>query len=142
MLVSMLPWSNQMLNHRGTEAQRDTLSEKVIGAAITVHRALGPGLLESAYEACLELEIKELGLRVERQVEVPLHYKTIKLDAGYRLDLLVERELILELKTVEKLLAIHQAQLLTYLKLTGISTGLLMNFHVAKLADGIKRLKL
>jgi GxxExxY protein len=131
-----------MLNHRGTEAQRDTLSEKVIGAAITVHRALGPGLLESAYEACLELEIKELGLRVERQVEVPLHYKTIKLDAGYRLDLLVERELILELKTVEKLLAIHQAQLLTYLKLTGISTGLLMNFHVAKLADGIKRLKL
>jgi GxxExxY protein len=142
MLVSMLPWSNQMLNHRGTGAQRDTLSEKVIGAAITVHRALGPGLLESAYEACLELEIKELGLRVERQVEVPLHYKTIKLDAGYRLDLLVERELILELKTVEKLLAIHQAQLLTYLKLTGISTGLLMNFHVAKLADGIKRLKL
>jgi GxxExxY protein len=131
-----------MLNHRGTEAQRDTLSEKVIGAAITVHRALGPGLLESAYEACLELEIKELGLRVERQVEVPLHYKTIKLDAGYRLDLLVERELVLELKTVEKLLPIHQAQLLTYLKLTGISTGLLMNFHVAKLTDGIKRLKL
>ena len=131
-----------MLHHRDTEAQRDNLSEKVIGAAIAVHRALGPGLLESAYEACLELEIKELGLHVERQVAVPLHYKTIKLDAGYRLDLLVEHELVLELKTVEKLLPIHQAQLLTYLKLTGLSTGLLMNFHVAKLADGIKRLKL
>jgi GxxExxY protein len=100
-----------MLNHRDTEAQRDTLSEKVIGAAITVHRALGPGLLESAYEACLELEIKELGLRVERQVEVPLRYKSIKLDAGYRLDLLVEGELVLGLKTVEKLLPIHHANL-------------------------------
>jgi GxxExxY protein len=131
-----------MINHRDTEAQRDSLSEAVIGAAIEVHRALGPGLLESAYEECLcyELSAKEVGFR--RQVELPVNYKDVKLDCGYRMDIVVSHTLVVELKTVEKLLPVHQAQLLTYLKLSGLHTGLLINFNVPVLKQGIKRMRL
>jgi GxxExxY protein len=105
-----------------------------------VHRALGPGLLESAYEACLchELSLRELPFR--RQIELPVNYKGLRLDAGYRIDLIVRDELLVELKSVERLLPIHEAQLLTYLKLSGMKTGLLLNFHEAVLRNGIRRL--
>jgi GxxExxY protein len=122
------------------EAERDPLTGKVIGAAIEVHRHLGPGLLESAYEECLCWELAQLGLACRRQVPLPVVYKGIKLDCGYRLDVVVEGGLILELKTVEVLLPVHEAQLLTYLKLSGIHKGLLLNFSTAVLRDGIVRL--
>ena len=118
----------------------NVLSERVIGAAIEVHRALGPGLLESAYEECLCHEFKLADLRFERQKPLPVVYKGMSLDCGYRIDLVVEGVIILELKTVEVLLPLHQAQLLTYLKLTGISLGLLIDFYVAVLKDGLKRI--
>jgi GxxExxY protein len=130
------------MNHRDTEAQRDSLTEKVIGAAIEVHRALGPGLLESAYEQCLCYELAECKLSFERQVLLPVLYKGMKLDMGYRLDIMVERHLIVELKTVERILPIHEAQLLTYLRLSGVHTGLLINFHVPVLKTGLRRMKL
>jgi GxxExxY protein len=123
----------------GTE-EANRLSKVIIGAAIAVHRELGPGLLESAYEACLHYELSQQGLRVERQVPQPLIYKGIHLDCGYRLDLLVEDLVILELKTVESLQPIHDAQLLTYLKLKKLWLGLLINFNVPILKNGIKRL--
>ena len=116
------------------------LSEKIIGAGIEVHRALGPGLLESTYEECLCYEIKLRGLSFERQKPLPVVYKGVTLDCGYRLDVVVENSVILELKTVEGPLSIHEAQLLTYLKLTGLRLGLLMNFNVPVLKDGIKRM--
>jgi GxxExxY protein len=115
------------------------ISEVVIGSAIAVHKALGPGLLESAYEACLEFELIDRGLLVQRQYGLPLQYRSVKVDAGYKLDLLVEQAVIVELKSVEKLERIHEAQLLTYLKLSGLHLGLLMNFNTVKLMDGIKR---
>jgi len=121
---------------------RDGLSERVIGLAIEVHRALGPGLLESAYEECLCFELKTAGLDFARQVPLPITYKAVKLDCGYRMDLVVDKRLVIELKTVERLLPIHDAQLLTYLRLGRIPTGLLFNFHSAVLKDGIKRLVL
>jgi GxxExxY protein len=130
------------MNHRNAEAQRDPLTQKVIGSAIEVHRCLGPGLLESAYEECLAWELSQAGLKVQRQVPLPVVYKEVRLDVGYRLDMVVESRLIVELKTVEKLLPIHQAQLLTYLKLSGLRTGLLLNFNSAVLKDGIKRMVL
>ncbi len=130
------------MNHRDTEAQRDPLTEAVIGAAIEVHRALGPGLLESAYEACLAHELLERGHALERQLELPVTYKSLRLDSGYRVDLVVDKSLIVELKTVPTLLPIHEAQLLTYLRLSGIATGLLVNFHVPTLKQGIRRMKL
>jgi GxxExxY protein len=130
------------MNHRDTETQRDPFTEKVIGAAIEVHRILGPGLLESAYEECLAYELVQAGLVVARQVGLPVRYKAVDLDCGYRIDLLVNDSLIIELKTVEKLLPIHEAQLLTYLKLSEIKTGLLINFHVPMLKDGVRRMKL
>jgi len=130
------------VNHRDTETQRDPLTGKVIGLAIEVLRHLGPGLLESAYEECLCWELKQAGLSVQRQVALPVVYKDVKLDVGYRVDVIVENRLILELKTVEKLLSIHEAQLLTYLRLTGLKTGLLINFNTAVLKDGIRRLVL
>ena len=116
------------------------LTGEVIGAAIEVHKALGPGLLESAYEECLcrEMVLRELVLK--RQVPLPIDYKGIKLDCGYRLDIVVAGKLIIELKACESLQPIHEAQLLTYLKLTGIKVGLLINFNVPVLKDGIKRL--
>jgi len=130
------------MNHRGAEAQRDTLSDKVIGAAIEVHRHLGPGLLESAYEECLCHELSLRDVVFKRQVPLPLEYKGIHLDCGYRMDVLVEKQLVIELKTVDRLLPIHEAQLLTYLKLGGIRKGLLLNFHAPVLKQGIKRMVL
>jgi GxxExxY protein len=120
--------------------ENDELSQQVIGLAIEVHRHLGPGLLESAYEECLCLELKEAGLPFRRQVPLPIIYKSIKLDCGYRFDLVVKDRLILEIKAAEQLLPIHNAQLLTYMKLSGIRTGLLMNFNSAVLKDGLRRL--
>jgi GxxExxY protein len=120
----------------------DPLTREVIGAAIEVHKALGPGLLESAYEACLAKELSLRGLRVERQVEIKLEYKGEQLDCVYRIDLLVEGKVLLEIKSAEKLLPIHDAQVLTYLRLTGLKTALLLNFNTAYLRDGIKRLSM
>jgi GxxExxY protein len=122
--------------------KQDPLTEKVIGCAIEVHRALGPGLLESAYERCLARELELNQIPFEQQVEIPIEYKGIRLDCAYRIDLLVQDSLILELKSVDSLLSIHEAQLLTYMKLTGIRTGLLMNFNTKRLVDGIKRFRL
>ncbi|MBM5575683.1 GxxExxY protein [Deefgea sp. CFH1-16] len=130
------------MNHKDTEAQRNALSQRVIGAAIEVHRHLGPGLLESAYQTCLAYELSQADLLVQQQLNLPLIYKGIQLDAAYRIDFLVENQLVLELKTVEKILPIHEAQLLSYLRLGDFSLGLLLNFHAPTLKDGIKRLKL
>ena len=116
------------------------LTRDVIGAAIEVHKTLGPGLLESAYEECLCHELKLRNITYERQKELPIEYKGIKLDCGYRLDIVVARKLILELKSCNNLEPIHKAQLLTYLKLTGIKIGLLINFNVPILKQGIKRI--
>jgi len=115
------------------------ITEKIIGAAIEVHRALGPGLLESAYEACLFYELIQKGLKVERQKELPLIYKGMKIESGYRIDLLVEDKVIVEIKAVKELAAIHEIQLVSYLKLSGCKVGLLINFHVEKLVQGISR---
>jgi GxxExxY protein len=115
------------------------LSSKIIGAAIEVHKALGPGLLESAYEECLCYELSLQGLSVERQKPLPVKYKGKKLDCGYRLDTVVENAIILELKSCEKIEPIHKAQLLTYLKLSGLNLGLLLNFNVPVMRDGIVR---
>ena len=120
----------------------DELSNKVIGCAIEVHRNLGPGLLESTYEQCLAHELKIEGMPFKLQYPLPVEYKGIKLDCGYRIDLLVANSLIVELKSVENVLPIHQAQLLTYMKLSGIKIGLLMNFNVKYMKDGIKRMVL
>jgi len=118
------------------------LSSKIIGAAIEVHKALGPGLLESAYEECLCHEFKLRSFPYERQKELPIEYKGVKLDCGYRLDIVVWNKIILELKSCSELLPIHEAQLLTYLKLTNMKVGLLINFNVPVLKEGIKRLSL
>ena len=115
------------------------LAYKVIGAAIEVHKKLGPGLLESAYQECLLYELKVLGLKIRKEVPMPIIYKDVKLDHGYRIDLLVEDKLVIELKTVENLTNIHLAQVLTYLKLGDYKLGLLINFNVTKLSNGIKR---
>lgn len=120
----------------------DVLSNQVIGCAIEVHRNLGPGLLESAYEQCLAFELKTAGMQFKLQHPLPVKYKEIKLDCGYRIDMLIDDSLIVELKSVDKILPIHQAQLLTYMKLTEISIGLLINFNVKYLKDGIKRMVL
>ena len=117
----------------------EKLTEAIIGAAIEVHRELGPGLLESAYEECLCHEFSSRGLAFRRQVELPVHYKKVNLDCGYRMDLLVEETTVLELKSVEKILPIHEAQLMTYLKLSRKPVGLLLNFNVPVLKDGIVR---
>ena len=114
------------------------LSNRVIGCAIEVHRALGPGLLESTYEQCLAHELKLGGIRFLLQHPLPVDYKGIHLDCGYRVDVLLEDQIILELKSVEQLLGIHEAQLLTYMKLAGIRQGFLINFNVKRLKDGLK----
>ena len=116
------------------------ISEKIIGCAIKVHRTLGVGLLESTYEICLMHELKKVNLRARAQFALPVVYDGIQIDAGYRIDILVEDKVILELKTVEKLVRIHEAQLLTYLKLSGRKLGLLINFNSRLLKDGVKRL--
>lgn len=129
-----------MIHHGDTEARskllHEALTEQVIGAAIEVHRALGPGLLESAYEECLCHELHLCGIPFERQRPLPVENKGIKLDCGYRLDLLVESKVILEIKCVEHILPVHEAQLLTYLKMTGMRVGLILNFKVSTLIRG------
>jgi GxxExxY protein len=115
------------------------LSHKIIGAAIEVHRHLGPGLLESAYRDCLAFEISQVGLYVEREKVLPLKYKGIILNQGYRLDLIIENKVVLELKTVEELTDVHHAQMVTYLKLGNYPLGLLINFHSKILKDGLRR---
>lgn len=117
----------------------DQLSHQIIGSAIEVHRVLGPGMLESAYEECLVYEISCAGLRVERQKPVPVMYKEIRLDFGYRIDMLVENRVILELKAVEYLIPVHEAQILTYMRFAKIKTGLLINFNVTVLKNGLRR---
>ncbi len=129
-----------MIHHGDTEARskllHEELTEKIIGAVIEVHRALGPGLLESAYEECLCREFNLRGLTFQRQVQLPVEYKGVKLDCGYRLDLIVQDDVVLELKCVEHTLPVHEAQLLTYLKLTGKHVGIIINFNVATLVRG------
>ena len=121
------------------ELEYNNISKKIISAAIEVHKELGAGLLESVYEYCLLDELKRSGLRAERQVQLPLSYKGNKLDKEFVIDVLVENKIILELKSVEAVLPIHEFQLLTYLKLSGMKLGLLINFNVPQLKDGIRR---
>jgi len=129
-----------VIHHGDTETQskllHEDLTEKIIGAAIEVHRTLGPGLLESACEECLCRELDLRRLKFQRQLELPVEYKSVKLGYGYRLDLVVEEAVILELKCVDQVLPVHEAQLLTYLKLTGKHVGMIINFNVATLVRG------
>ncbi|MBI5162382.1 MAG: GxxExxY protein [Magnetospirillum sp.] len=118
---------------------RDPLTDRIIGLAIEVHRVLGPGLLESAYEECLCYELTQAGFPHRRQVPLPVLYKEVRLDCGYRMDVVVDEQVVIELKTGEKLAPLHDAQLLTYLRLSGCRVGLLMNFNVPVLKDGVKR---
>ena len=118
----------------------DQITRRVIGAAIEVHKTVGPGLLESAYQVCLAFELREQGLKVEEQLPLPVIYKNVKLDCGYRIDLLVENEIVVEIKAIELLAPIHDAQLLSYLRLSRKRVGLLMNFHMRVLRDGLKRI--
>jgi GxxExxY protein len=138
------------IHHRDTENtekgdgkfsqyEESALTERMIGMAIEVHRYLGPGLLESAYEECLCFEFRTAGLAYECQVALPVHYKSVHLSCGYRLDVVIERRLIVEIKSVDHLLPIHEAQLLTYLRLGGMKVGLLMNFNCVVLKDGLRR---
>jgi GxxExxY protein len=116
------------------------LSHMIIGCAIEVHKQLGPGLLESAYQECLYYELVNKGLKVEKEKALPIVYKEVKLDHGYRIDLLLENKVVIELKTVEDFIEVHTAQVLTYLKLGQYKLGLLSNFHVSTLKEGIKRI--
>lgn len=116
------------------------LTQAIIGAAIEVHKALGPGLLESAYEACLAAELNALGIPFKRQVPLPIRYRDEQLDCGYRLDLVVYNRVVIELKSVDQISPIHRAQLLSYLRLSGHPIGLLINFNVTRLTDGVTRL--
>lgn len=118
----------------------DRVATEIVDAAYKVHSELGPGLLESAYEICLEHELTKRGLTVQRQVSLPVVYDSIEIDAGYRLDLVVEDSVVIELKSVDALLQIHVAQVLTYLKLGGYKLGFLMNFNVTRIKDGVKRI--
>lgn len=118
----------------------DAITKQVIGAAIKIHRRLGPGLLESAYEACLAFELGKMGLHVQRQKAVPLIYESVKLNCGFRADLVIERKVVLEIKCKEAIHPVDEAQLLSYLRLLDLQVGLLINFHVALLKDGIKRM--
>jgi GxxExxY protein len=124
----------------GFNTPDNRLTHQIIGATIDVHRELRPGLLESTYEECLAHELTLRGIPFERQKPVPVRYKGLELECGYRLDILVDNHIILELKAVETILPVHQAQLLTYLKLTGCKIGILLNFNVAIMREGIKRL--
>ena len=137
------------MEHKDTKAQSfipieeyrrlNQLSNTIIGAAIEVHRELGPGLLESVYEECLKIELESLGLKVRSQVDLPLIYKGVQVDKDFRIDLLVNEEFIIELKAVEILKPLHEVQLVTYMKLADVHMGLLINFNVPVLKDGIKR---
>ena len=130
------------MRREDTESRREelnALTRKIIGAGIEVHRHLGPGLLETSYETCLAYELQQRGLAFERQKALPLMYKEIRLDQGFRIDLLVEDAVVVELKAVDQLLPVHEAQILSYLRFTGCKVGLLMNFNVKLLKDGIRR---
>jgi GxxExxY protein len=134
--------NRESLHHRDTEDSEvdlNTITERIIGAAIEVHKVLGPGLMESAYEECLCRELLLRGIGVERQLPLQVEYKGIRLDCGYRLDLLVEQSVVVEIKSLSSIEPIHEAQLLTYLKLGGWKLGLLVNFNVPLLKDGIRR---
>jgi GxxExxY protein len=122
-----------------SESQWNEVTATIIGAAMEVHREIGPGLLENAYQACLVQELADRGLHLEVQKALPVIYKNVHVSLGYRIDILVERQIILEVKAVEKLLPVHVAQVLAYLKLSGCPIGLILNFNTARLADGIKR---
>jgi GxxExxY protein len=125
---------------RGVKDRLNALTEQIIGGAIAVHRALGPGLLESAYESCLTFELMDRGLSIERQKALPVVYRGVQMDCAYRLDILVSRDVIVEVKAVERIGRLHEAQMLSYLKLSGCKVGLLFNFNVRWLVDeGIKR---
>jgi GxxExxY protein len=128
-----------MKNAKKLNLNENDLSYQIIGAALKVHRAVGPGLLESAYENALAYEIEKLNLLVEQQVMLPFYYEEVKLEAGYRVDLIVNKFVITEVKSVENILPVHFAQLLTYLRLTDIKLGLLINFNTVVLKDGIHR---
>ena len=117
----------------------EDITKVIIGCAIDVHKELGPGLLESAYEECLYYELQKAGLKVEKQKAIPVVYKEIKIDCGYRADLIVEDKIVIELKTVDEFNPVHEAQILTYLKFADKKLGLLINFNVLRLKDGIKR---
>jgi GxxExxY protein len=137
------------MDHQDTKTPRepiptetDEVASKIVDAAFAVHKALGPGLLESVYEVCLLHELNSRGLKVERQVLLPVVYGNLRLDPGLRLDLVVEKRVIVELKAVEELLPVHKAQLLTYLKLSGYRLGLLVNFNSALIKQGIQRIAL
>lgn len=125
-----------------TEMEKDLLTEKIIGCAIEVHRNLGPGLLESAYHRCLIHELTLQGVQFQSEMPMPVIYKGLQLDCGYRIDVLVDRQVILELKSVERVTGIHEAQLLTYLRLAKVERGLLINFNVRRLVDGVKRYRI
>jgi GxxExxY protein len=135
-----------MLTTESTESteefENNSLTDAIIGAAISVHRELGPGLLESVYEKCLALELTKSGIQVSSQKEIPLTYKGLALESGFRADLIVENRVLIELKSVDQLLPVHTAQVLTYLKLTNLRTALLINFNVQLLKNGIKRLSI
>ncbi|MCF2949882.1 GxxExxY protein [Paraglaciecola aquimarina] len=120
----------------------DLLTQSIIGHAIEVHKILGPGLLESTYESCLMYELNKHDITASRQVILPLTYKGLKIDTGYRIDILLPEKLIIELKAIDKILPVHVAQTLTYMKLSHINTGLIINFNVKKLIHGLKRLRL
>jgi GxxExxY protein len=122
-----------------TEGSVNRITEAIIGAAMKVHSILGPGLLESAYEACMVHELRKAGLNVTSQLGLPLVYDGVVLDLGYRVDLMVEDRVIVELKCVEKVMPVHEAQIISHLRLSGKRVGLLINFHVVRLKDGIKR---
>jgi GxxExxY protein len=137
---------NEIFNHRGgeeveKEEEFGSLTGKIIGAAIDIHRALGPGLLESAYETCLVYELRVRKLKVESQKSMPIFYKDVMLECGYRIDLIVEGQVIVEVKSVNSLASVHEAQLLSYLKLSNYKIGLLINFNVKYLREGIRRMR-
>jgi GxxExxY protein len=117
------------------------ITSKIIGCAIEVHKNLGPGLLESAYEECMIFELRKAGLKTERQIGIPIVYKDIRMDCGYRIDILVDNTVVIELKSVDTLHPVHEAQILTYMKFSSKNLGLLINFNVLRLKDGIKRYK-
>lgn len=122
-----------------TNSEPDPLSGEIIGAAITVHRELGPGLLESAYSECLAVEFADRGLKFEREVFLPVTFKGRRVDCGYRMDFVVSQSVIVEIKAIERVLPVHEAQLLTYLRISGVRTGLLLNFNVPAMKQGIYR---
>ncbi len=129
-----------MLDAKQDSERINFLTEKIIGCAIEVHKAIGPGLLESAYEECLCYELAQNGLKFERQIPLPVVYKGVRLDCGYKLDVIVEDTIIIELKAVDRIIAIHEAQLLSYLRMLDLRVGLILNFHSSVLKEGIKRI--